>query len=310
MLVANLDSNDYRRAHRHRPHLQRPREGRRAGHRLQVGRQARATKVTKLYTFDGLKRVDTQEAAAGDIDVAGIEDITIGETIASPENPKAIPPIAIDEPTVSMIFGVNTSPLSGREASASRRVRSGPSRRGTARQRVDSRGTDRFARADAHHRTRRTAAVHPHRDDAPRRLRDSGLAPTSSPKSIDGVDGADGTARDRRAGDHQGVVIAERRRTPWRMSTWSTTAAAACARFRIPARGLIGFRSQFMTDTKGTGIMNHIFDSWEPWHGIIPARATGALGPNRAGVATSYALYNIQERGEIFIDPATQLYEA
>ena len=79
--------------------------------------------------------------------------------------------------------------------------------------------------------------------------------------------------------------------------------------FRIPARGLIGFRSQFMTDTKGTGIMNHIFSSWEPWHGAIPARANGALVADRAGVATAYAIYNLQERGEIFIDPGTTVYE-
>jgi GTP-binding protein len=79
--------------------------------------------------------------------------------------------------------------------------------------------------------------------------------------------------------------------------------------FRIPARGLIGFRSQFLTDTKGTGIMNHIFSSWEPWHGAIPSRANGALVADRAGVATSYAIFNLQERGEIFIDPATQVYE-
>jgi GTP-binding protein len=79
--------------------------------------------------------------------------------------------------------------------------------------------------------------------------------------------------------------------------------------FRIPARGLIGFRSQFMTDTKGTGIMNHIFSSWEPWHGAIPSRSTGALVADRAGVATAYAIYNLQERGEIFIDPGTSVYE-
>jgi len=79
--------------------------------------------------------------------------------------------------------------------------------------------------------------------------------------------------------------------------------------FRIPARGLIGFRSQFMTDTKGTGIMNHIFSSWEPWHGAIPSRATGALVADRPGPATAYAIYNLQERGEIFIDPGIQVYE-
>jgi GTP-binding protein len=79
--------------------------------------------------------------------------------------------------------------------------------------------------------------------------------------------------------------------------------------FRIPARGLIGFRSQFMTDTKGTGIMNHIFSSWEPWHGAIPSRATGALVADRPGPATAYAIYNLQERGEIFLEPGIQVYE-
>jgi GTP-binding protein len=79
--------------------------------------------------------------------------------------------------------------------------------------------------------------------------------------------------------------------------------------FRIPARGLIGFRSQFMTDTRGTGIMNHIFSAWEPWHGPIPARATGALVADRPGVATSYAIFNLQPRGEIFIEPGTTVYE-
>ena len=110
--------------------------------------------------------------------------------------------------------------------------------------------------------------------------------------------------------DHQGVVIAnagERRGVMSKMV--NNGSGRVRLEFRIPARGLIGFRSQFMTDTKGTGIMNHIFDSWEPWHGAIPSRPTGALVADRAGVTTSYALYNIQERGEIFIDPATVVYE-
>src|SRR5205807_204786 len=110
--------------------------------------------------------------------------------------------------------------------------------------------------------------------------------------------------------EHQGVVIAqvgERRGTMTKMV--NNGSGRVRLEFRIPARGLIGFRSQFMTDTKGTGIMNHIFSSWEPWHGAIPARATGALVADRAGVATAYAIYNLQERGEIFIDPATPVYE-
>ena len=110
--------------------------------------------------------------------------------------------------------------------------------------------------------------------------------------------------------DHQGVVIAqvgERKGVMTKMV--NNGSGRVRLEFRIPARGLIGFRSQFMTDTKGTGIMNHIFASWEPWHGAIAARANGALVADRAGVATSYAIFNLQERGEIFIDPGIQVYE-
>src|SRR6202023_3217460 len=102
--------------------------------------------------------------------------------------------------------------------------------------------------------------------------------------------------------DHQGVVIAqvgERRGTMTKMV--NNGSGRVRLEFRIPARGLIGFRSQFMTDTKGTGIMNHIFSSWEPWHGAIPARPAGALVADRAGIATAYAIFNLQEAGEIFL---------
>jgi GTP-binding protein len=110
--------------------------------------------------------------------------------------------------------------------------------------------------------------------------------------------------------DHQGIVIAqvgERKGVMTRMV--NNGSGRVRLEFRIPARGLIGFRSQFMTDTKGTGIMNHIFSSWEPWHGAIPARPTGALVADRPGPATAYAIYNLQERGEIFIEPGVQVYE-
>ncbi|HEY6212735.1 MAG TPA: translational GTPase TypA, partial [Vicinamibacterales bacterium] len=110
--------------------------------------------------------------------------------------------------------------------------------------------------------------------------------------------------------DHQGVVIAqvgERKGVMTKMV--NNGSGRVRLEFRIPARGLIGFRSQFMTDTKGTGIMNHIFSSWEPWHGAIPARSNGALVADRSGPATAYAIFNLQERGEIFIDPGTQVYE-
>ncbi len=110
--------------------------------------------------------------------------------------------------------------------------------------------------------------------------------------------------------DFQGVVMAmagTRRGVPTRMVNHGS--GRVRLEFRIPTRGLIGFRSQFLTDTKGTGIMNHLFAGWEPWHGAIPARSTGALVADRVGVATAYAIYNLQERGEIVIEPGTTVYE-
>ena len=112
------------------------------------------------------------------------------------------------------------------------------------------------------------------------------------------------------AEDFQGVVIAQagtRRGTMTKMVNHGS--GRVRLEFRIPARGLIGFRSQFLTETKGTGIMNHIFAGWEPWHGAIAARATGALVSDRAGVTTAYAIWNLQERGEMFIEPAEKVYE-
>jgi GTP-binding protein len=110
--------------------------------------------------------------------------------------------------------------------------------------------------------------------------------------------------------EYQGVVIAQlgtRRATMTKMVNHGS--GRVRLEFRIPTRGLIGFRSQFLTDTRGTGIMNHLFAAWEPWHGPIPGRTTGVLVSDRPGPATSYALYNLQERGEIFIHPGTQVYE-
>jgi GTP-binding protein len=112
------------------------------------------------------------------------------------------------------------------------------------------------------------------------------------------------------AEEFQGVVIAmvgTRKGTMTKMVNHGS--GRVRLEFRIPARGLIGFRSQFLTETKGTGIMNHLFAGWEPWHGAIPARSTGALVADRAGVATAYAIWNLQERGEIFLEPAEKVYE-
>ena len=313
LLVANLDSSDY---------LGRIAIGRIFNGRVKIGdavavckldTNVQETKVTKLYAFDGLKRIDIEEAAAGDIVcLAGIEDITIGETIADVEHRIAIPPIAIDEPTVSMVFGVNTSPMAGRDGQYV-----------TSRQLRDR--LDRELLGNVSIRLEPT--------DSPEQVKVVGRGELQLSILIEmmrregfelQVSRPDIVTRDLKGTivepveelviyvpeEHQGTVIAkvgERKGTMTKMINHGS--GRVNLEFRIPARGLIGFRSQFLTDTKGTGIMNHLFSSWEPWHGAIPARSNGALVADRAGVATSYAIYNLQERGEIFIDPATIVYE-
>jgi GTP-binding protein len=313
LLVANLDSSDY---------LGRIAIGRIFNGRVKIGdpvavckldAAVQETKVTKLYAFDGLKRVDINEAAAGDIVcLAGIEDITIGETIADVEHRVAIPPIAIDEPTVSMIFGVNTSPMAGREGQyvTSRQLRDRLDRELLGNVSIRLEPTDSPEQVKIVGRGELQLSI------LIEMMRREGFElqvsrPDIVTKQISGrvVEPVEELVIDVPE-DHQGVVIAqvgERKGVMTKMV--NNGSGRVRLEFRIPARGLIGFRSQFMTDTKGTGIMNHIFSSWEPWHGAIPSRATGALVADRPGPATAYAIYNLQERGEIFVEPGVQVYE-
>jgi GTP-binding protein len=313
LLVANLDSSDY---------LGRIAIGRIFNGCVKIGdpvavvkldKAVQQTKVTKLYTFDGLKRMEAQEASAGDIVcLAGIADITIGETITDMEHQIAIPPIAIDEPTVSMIFGVNTSPVAGRDGQyvTSRQLKDRLDREllGNVSIRVEPTDTPEQMKVVGRGELQLSILIEMMRREG---FEMQVSRPDIVTKDINGVvvEPVEELVIDVPE-DHQGVVIAqvgERKGVMTKMV--NNGSGRVRLEFRIPARGLIGFRSQFMTDTKGTGIMNHIFSSWEPWHGAIPARANGALVADRAGVATSYAIFNLQERGEIFIDPATQVYE-
>jgi GTP-binding protein len=313
LLVANLDSSDY---------VGRIAIGRIFNGRVRIGDLVsvckldgtlQQTRVTKLYAFEGLRRVDIQEAAAGDIVcLAGIEDITIGETIADAEQPVAIPPVAIDEPTVSMIFGVNTSPVAGREGSyvTSRQLRDRLDREllGNVSIRIESTDAPEQMKVIGRGELQLSILIEMMRREG-YELQVS--RPDIVTKSVHGtiVEPVEELVIDV-PDDHQGVVIAqvgERRGTMTKMV--NNGSGRVRLEFRIPARGLIGFRSQLLTDTKGTGIMNHLFAAWEPWHGAIPARPTGALVADRAGAATAYAIYNLQERGEIFIDPGTPVYE-
>src|SRR6266853_2005518 len=313
LLVANLDASDY---------LGRIAIGRIFNGRGKIGdpvavvkldTAVQHTKVTKLFAFDGLKRVDIQDAAAGDIVcLAGIEDITIGETITDLEHPNPIPPIAIDEPTVSMIFGVNTSPMAGREGQyvTSRQLKDRLDREllGNVSIRVEPTDTPEQMKVVGRGELQLSILIEMMRREG---FEIQVSRPDIVTKELKGVvvEPVEELVIDVPE-DHQGIVIAQVGERKGSMTKMVNNGSGRVRlEFRIPARGLIGFRSQFMTDTQGTGIMNHIFSSWEPWHGAIPARATGALAADRAGVTTAYAIFNLQERGTIFIEPGTQVYE-
>jgi GTP-binding protein len=313
MLVANLDSSDYLG----RIAVARVFNGRvKVGDPIAVCRldgRTTTTRVTKLFAFEGLKRVDIDAAAAGDIVcLAGIEDIMIGETIADPERPEAIPAIAVDEPTVSMVFGVNTSPMAGREGSyvTSRQLRDRLAREliGNVSIRVEDTDSPEQVKVVGRGELQLSILIEMMRREG-YELQVS--RPEIVTKIVDGrmVEPVEELVIDVPE-EFQGVVIAQlgtRRGVMTRMVNHGS--GRVRLEFRVPTRGLIGFRSQFLTDTRGTGIMNHLFAGWEPWHGAIPARATGALVADRQGAATAYAIYNLQERGEIFIEPATEVYE-
>ena len=313
MLVANLDANDY---------LGRIAIGRIFNGRVRLNDpiavckldgSIEPTRVTKLFTFAGLKRVETEEASAGDIIcLAGIENITIGETIADPENPVAIRPIAIDEPTVSMIFGINNSPMAGRDGQyvTSRHLKERLDKELLGNVSLQVEPTDTPEQFKVLGRGELQLAI------LIEMMRREGYElqvsrPEIVVKEINGVrsEPVEDLVIDV-AEDYQGVVIAgcgTRRGTMTNLVNHGS--GRVRMEFRIPARGLIGFRSQFLTETKGTGIMNHLFAGWEPWHGPIPSRETGALVADRTGMATAYALANLQERGVIFIEPGTTVYE-
>ncbi len=313
ILVANLDSSDY---------LGRIAVGRVFNGRVRIGdpvavckidSAVQTTSVTKLFAFHGLKRLDIDYAAAGDIIcLAGIENITIGDTITDPEHQIPIPPIAVDEPTVSMIFGVNTSPVAGREGQfvTSRHLRDRLAREllGNVSIRVEDTDSPEQVMVVGRGELQLSILIEMMRRESyelqvsrpeivTRIVNDAVMEPVEE-LVIDVPE------------EFQGIVMAQvGTRKGIAMKVVNHGSGRVRLDFRIPARGLIGFRSQFMTDTRGTGIMNHIFSAWEPWHGPIPARATGALVADRVGAATAYAIFNLQPRGEIFIEPGTSVYE-
>ena len=313
MLVANLDYNDY------------------VG-RLAIGRifngsvavsdqiavvgvdgQLRKTKVTQLYSFEGLKQTPIETASAGEIvALAGIEGINIGDTMTSAAEPRPLPRIRVDEPTISMIFSVNTSPFAGREGKfvTSRQIR---------------------ARLDKE--TLGNVAIRVEETDSPDSLKVSGRGelqlailieqmrregfelnvgrPQVVTRKIDGethepIEMAVIDAPEQFIGV---ITEAMGRRKGTMTKMINHGHGRVRMEFEIPSRGLIGFRNEFLTETKGTGLLNTLLLRWGRWHGEMEGRGSGSLVADRPGEATSYAIYNLQERGDIFVKPQTSVYE-
>ena len=270
------------------------------------------TTITKLFTFRGLGRDETDQALCGDIvAIAGVEGIQIGETITNLETPAPCEPLGIDEPTLAMVFTVNTSPMAGREGSLV---------------------TSRDLRDRLQKELLTNVSIRVEDTDSPETFRVLGrgelqLAILLETMRREGYEVMVGkpeivvrTENERRLEPVErllvdcpesfvGVVmetLGGRKSELLRMVNHGS--GRARMEFRIPSRGLIGLRSQLLTDTRGTALLHSLFDGWADYAGDLPSRPTGALVADRAGKSTAFALWNLQERGELFIGPATEVY--
>ncbi len=270
------------------------------------------TKITQLYTFQGLERIPAAKISVGDIlALAGIEGINIGDTVTDAENPKPLPRITVDEPTISMVFSVNTSPFAGREGKyvTSRNIRERLEKEllyNVAIQ-VDFSQTDSF-KVMGRGELQLAILIEMMRREG---YELAVSMPQTITKEIDGnvhepmellvIDAPD---------DFVGVVTQQIGMRKGKMQKMQNNGHGRVRmEFRIPSRGLIGFRSQFLTETRGTGLLNHLFDGYEPWHGPLTKRQTGVLVADRQGTATIYALFHLQPRGVLIIRENTAVYE-
>jgi GTP-binding protein len=313
MLVANLDYSDY---------LGRLAVARVFNGTLHLGDEVgiakldgtlQKTKITKLYSFEGLKRVDETIGRPGDIlAIAGVEGINIGETVTSVENPAPLPPIQIDEPTIAMVFTINTSPFAGREGQyvTSRNLRERLEKEllTNVSIRVEEAGGPDAFRVMGRGELQLAILIETMR-------RESYELTVGKPeiltKTIDGrlhepvemliIDCPD---------TFLGVVIEKlggRKGKMVKMVNHGT--GRVRLEFHVPTRGLIGLRSEILTDTRGTAIMNSLFHGYIEWQGDISMRPTGSLVADRTGKTTAFAIWNLQERGEIFVTSGTEVYE-
>jgi len=270
-------------------------------------------KVSELLITEALERVPAQEAHPGDIiAVAGIENITLGETLADLENPHALPLIIVDEPSISMTIGINTSPLAGKSGSklTARQVKGRLDAELVGNVSLRVLNTDRPDTWEVQGRGELQLAVLVEimkregfeltvgKPQVVTKIIDEKVHEPMERLSIDAPE------------EYLGVItqlMALRKGRMEQMVNHGTSWIRLD--YRVPSRGLIGFRTEFLTETRGTGLLHHVFDGYEAWHGELRTRSTGSLVSDRMGTVTSYALYGTQDRGSIFVEPGDEVYE-
>ena len=313
MLVGNLDYSDY---------LGRLAIGRVFEGTLKYGDDVgivkldgslQKTRITKLYSFEGLKRVDETEGHPGELlAIAGVEGITIGETVTSAEDPKPLLHIQIDEPTIAMTFTVNTSPFAGREGTyvTSRNLRDRLDKEllTNVSIRVEEAGGPDAFKVMGRGELQLAILIEMMRREGfelmvgkPEILTRRVDGKVQEPVELLVIDCPEAFL---------GVVIEKLGSRKGKMTKMVNHGSGRVRiEFHVPSRGLIGLRSEILTDTRGTAIMNHLFHGYIDWQGDIATRPTGSLVADRPGKATGYAIFNLQERGEIFVTPGLEIYQ-
>ncbi|MBQ6713343.1 MAG: translational GTPase TypA [Selenomonadales bacterium] len=276
------------------------------------GDQTTKAKIGRLYGYQGLKRVEVPEAGMGDIvAVTGLADVSIGQTIADPENPEALPALNIDEPTLSMTFGVNTSPFAGREGTfvTSRHVRD------RLFKETETNVSLRVEETDNTDTFKVSGRGELHLSVLIETMRREGFElqigkPEVICKTINGevCEPLEFLTIDVPQ-EFMGTVMESLGTRKAELVNMVEMAGYLRMEFVIPARGLIGFRSEFLTNTKGNGIMNHVFNGYVPYKGDIPGRTRGSLVAFEDGETTAYGISNVQERGVVFVRPGEAVYE-
>jgi GTP-binding protein len=315
MLVTNIDYDDFTgRLAIGRVFAGSVRQGQTVGVVGEDGATARA-KVSTLYSFDGLKKVPVESSGPGDIvSLAGLEDVNIGDTVCDPGNPRQLPRIAVEEPTLSMVFSINSSPLAGRDGKfvTSRQIRDRLKKEVlyNVSIRVDFSVTDSFV-VKGRGELQLAILIETMRREGfelsvsmPEVITKTLGDVVHEPVELLVIDVPE---------EFVGVVTQQVGMRKGKMLRMHNNADNGGGRvrleFKVPSRGLIGFRSQFLTDTRGTGLAHQVFEGYEPWMGPMSKRPTGALVADRRGRSTPFALYHLQPRGVLFIPEGTEVYE-